>query len=89
MSDGASRTNIFAASAKHYTSVRVFYDSYLFSFFFFKCKRFHVAVLYAFSAAYAFVIVYCWSPGYFVSRNTVICFFLARFYASILLCLVI
>ena len=84
MCDGASRTNIFAASAKHYASARIFYNGSLFSLYFFGCESFYVAKVYAFSAAYAFFIVDFWTPRYLVSGNTVICFFLARSYASVL-----
>jgi len=73
--DGSDRALFFTACAENYTIIRIFYDRHLFSFFLFKFVRAERAILYAFSAAYAFFIVDCWTPRYLASRNTVICFF--------------
>jgi hypothetical protein len=72
MGDCASGAYVFAASAKHYASVRIFYNGSLFSLYFFGCESFYVAKVYAFSAAYAFFIVDFWTPWYLVSGNTMI-----------------
>ena len=75
MCDGASRADVFAASTKYYTTVGVLYDCSLLFFFFFGYENFHVAKIYAFSAACAIFVVYCWIPRYLASRNTVMDFF--------------
>jgi hypothetical protein len=67
--DGAGRALFFAAGAEHHTIIGIFYDRSLFSLFLFKFVRAKFTVIYAFSAAYAFFIVYCWIPRYLASRN--------------------
>jgi len=73
--DSASRALFFAACAEHHTIIRIFHDRLLFPLVLFRFVHVECAVVYAFTAAYAFFIVDCWTPRYLASRNTVICFF--------------
>jgi hypothetical protein len=79
--DSASRALFFAACTEHYTIIGIFYDRSRFSLILFKLVRAELTVVYAFSAADAFFIVYCRVPRYLASRNTMICFFRHSFFS--------
>jgi hypothetical protein len=81
MRDSAGRALLLATRAEHDAVVKIFDDRPLFSVFLFEFEHAKFAVVYAFSAAYAFFVVDCWTPRYLVSGNTVICF-LAHFSLS-------
>ena len=82
--DGAGRASFFAACAEHHAIVKIFHDSFLSSFFRFEFVHSEFAVVYAFSAADAFLIVDCWTPMYLASRNAMICFFSQLFHRFLL-----
>jgi hypothetical protein len=75
MRDSAGWALLFAARAEHNAVVKIFDYRPLFPFFFFEFVRPEFAVVYAFSAADAFFVVYCWTPRYLASGDAVICFF--------------
>ena len=68
------------ACTEHYTIIRILHDRSLFSLVLFEFVHAEFTVVYAFSAADAFFIVYCGVPGYLASMNTVICFFRHSFF---------
>ena len=80
MGDGFAGALVFAACAEDDAVVGVFDDGAFFAVFFFPSERAECAVVYAFSAADAFFIVYCWIPRYLASMNTMICFFRHSFF---------
>jgi hypothetical protein len=82
VSDGSSGALGLTAFAENYAAMGLFYYGAFFSVFVFKFEHAHVTVFDAFSAAYAFFVVYCWTPRYLFSGNTVV-FFLCRFVASV------
>ena len=84
MGYGLGGADIFAASAEHDACVGVSYDCSLFSVFLLKFEDIIVAVIYAFPASDALLVVYLWSPRYFVSWNSFKFFFLqtCRLHAS-------
>src|SRR5450759_354716 len=69
--DGSSRAYSITTSTEYYTIVWIFHDRPLFALILFKFVCAEFAVVYAFSAADAFFIVYCWIPGYLASGNSV------------------
>lgn len=66
MADCAYGADVFAASAEYDALVGVYYGFFL-AVFFFDFKGFCVAEFDAFAACGAFVVVYFWVPGDFVS----------------------
>ncbi len=72
---GLSGALFFATGAEDHAIVGVLYHCFLFSVFFLEFVDAEFAVVYAFSAAEAFFVVYCWVPGYLVSGDAVECFF--------------
>jgi len=78
--DSAGRALFFTACKEHYTIIGIFYGRSRFSLVLFKLVRAERTVVYAFSAADAFFIVYCWIPRYLASMNTMICFFRHSFF---------
>jgi hypothetical protein len=60
--------NVFTATAEDYAFVWVNYDGFLFVIGVFCFEGGHVAKVYAFFTGGAFIVVYFWVPGNFVSR---------------------
>ena len=83
--DSAGRALFFTACTEHYTIIRILHDRSLFSLVLFKLVRAELTVVYAFSAADAFFIVYCWTPRYLSSRDSVACFFRQFFHRLLLM----
>ena len=73
--DGSDGAYLIATLAEYNAVIRVFHDCSFFAFFLFKFESAVVAVFYAFSAGNAFLIVYYWVPGDFVSRDSIPGFF--------------
>lgn len=71
---GTCWTNVLASSAEHDAPVWVSDNGLLFAVFFLQGKHLVVAVSGAFAAAYAFLVVYGWSPRNFVSGHSTISF---------------
>ena len=89
MLDGSGRANSITARAEHYAVVWIFHDGPLFSVIFFKFVRAEFAVVHAFSAADAFLVVYHWVPRYLAAGNSVPSFFrhlLSPFLIACLFC---
>jgi hypothetical protein len=79
----AFRTDILTAPAKHHTCIQILYNCFLCTIRFLKPKCLHVAKIHAFSAGNAFFIIDFWSPRYFVSGYSFVCFFIHRLSLSI------
>ncbi len=76
---GADWADVFATSTEYNACVWV-YHGFLFAIFLFKFEGAHVTEVYAFTAGYAFIVVYLWVPRYFVTRNSFILLLLTYFF---------
>jgi hypothetical protein len=75
MRNGLCGANVLAALAEHDTLGRFSHDGPFLAVLFLDCVDAHVAVVNAFEAADAFLVVNCGSPGYFASGYTMVGFF--------------